>query len=175
MRSREIALCGVLTAAAIVILLLGGLIPMATFCAPLLAMAVLLPVLSECGSRTAGAAYGATAILALLLVPDRELALVYVFFGWYPLLRPHIAALRSRLLRFICRLAVCNLLIVLLYGVVISLLGLGAAAELPASALLTAALVFGGNVTFLLMDLVLARLTLLWQRRIRRQFFKGST
>ena len=32
--SRRMALCGMLTALAVVILLLGGLLPLATFCAP---------------------------------------------------------------------------------------------------------------------------------------------
>ena len=83
-QSRKVALCGVLCGLAVVVLLLGGLFSLAVYCAPLLAMAVLLPVLEEYGPGTAGAAYGAVAILALLLVPDREAALVYVFFGWYP-------------------------------------------------------------------------------------------
>ena len=51
--SRRMALCGMLTALAVVILLLGGLLPLATFCAPVLAMAALLPVLEECGPRAA--------------------------------------------------------------------------------------------------------------------------
>ena len=44
-QSRKIALCGVLCGLAVVTLLLGGLLSVAVYCAPLLAMAVLLPVL----------------------------------------------------------------------------------------------------------------------------------
>ena len=95
-QSRKIALCGVSCALAVTLLLLGGILPLATFCAPMLAMAVLLPVRQECGTRMASAAYGAAAILALLLVADREAALIFVFFGWYPLVQPRILALRSR-------------------------------------------------------------------------------
>ena len=84
-QSRKIALCGVSCALAVTLLLLGGILPLATFCAPMLAMTVLLPVRQECGTRMASAAYGAAAILALLLVADREAALIFVFFGWYPL------------------------------------------------------------------------------------------
>ena len=68
MKSKQIALCGLLCALAVTLLLLGGVIPIATFCAPLLAMVILLPILEEYGPRTAAAAYGAAAILALLLV-----------------------------------------------------------------------------------------------------------
>ena len=56
-------------------------------------MGALLPVLEELGTKAAGTSYAAAAILALLLAPDRETAFVYLFFGWYPILRPRIAAL----------------------------------------------------------------------------------
>ena len=171
-QSRKIALCGVLCALAVVILLLGGLLAVAIYCAPLLAMAVLLPVLEEYGPGTAGAAYGAVAILALLLVPDRETALVYVFFGWYPLLRPRIAALPSLPVRLVCRLGVCGLSMFLLYGVTIRLLGLTAVTEELGGGWLTAALAAMGCAVFLLLDLALGRLTVLWRRKLRRRFFR---
>ena len=50
-KSTEIALCGMMTALAVVILCLGGLIPAATFCCPVLASLVLLPVMQRWGRR----------------------------------------------------------------------------------------------------------------------------
>lgn len=171
-QSRKVALCGVLCGLAVVVLLLGGLFSLAVYCAPLLAMAVLLPVLEEYGPGTAGAAYGAVALLALLLVPDRETALVYVFFGWYPILRPRIAALPSLPVRLVCRLGVCGLSMFLLYGVIIRLLGLTAVTEELGGGWLTAALAAMGCAVFLLLDLALGRLTVLWRRKLRRRFFR---
>ena len=171
-QSRKVALCGVLCGLAVVVLLLGGLFSLAVYCAPLLAMAVLLPVLEEYGPGTAGAAYGAVAILALLLVPDRETALVYVFFGWYPILRPRIAALPSLPVRLVCRLGVCGLSMFLLYGVTIRLLGLTAVTEELGGGWLTAALAVMGCAVFLLLDLALGRLTVLWRWKLRRRFFR---
>ena len=171
-QSRKVALCGVLCGLAVVVLLLGGLFSLAVYCAPLLAMAVLLPVLEEYGPVTAGAAYGAVAILALLLVPDRETALVYVFFGWYPILRPRIAALPSLPVRLVCRLGVCGLSMFLLYGVTIRLLGLTAVTEELGGGWLTAALAVMGCAVFLLLDLALGRLTVLWHRKLRRRFLR---
>ncbi|MDD3347698.1 hypothetical protein [Oscillibacter sp.] len=172
MKGREIALCGLLTALAETLLLLGGILPLATFCAPLLAMAVLLPVLEEYGCRAAAAAYGAAAILSLVLVADKETALVFVFFGWYPLLRPRIARLPSPLLRTAARLAVCTGLIAALYGLTLHLLGLTADLE-GGSRLMNCLLLVLGNATFLAMDVVLARLTLLWHTKLRRRFFRA--
>ena len=170
MSGRQIALCGVLSALAAAVLALGGVIPAATFCAPVLAMAALLPVLEECGPRPAGTAWIAVSLLALILDPDREAALVYLFFGWYPLLRPQIARLPFGLLRLAARLAVCSAACFLLYGVVWHILGLpdGFGAIRGFWALMLAL----ANTTFLIFDRALEQITLLWRRRLRRHFFR---
>ena len=124
MRARPLALCGVLAALAAALLALGGILPGMVFCAPILAMGVLLPVLEELGPKAAGTAYAAVSILALLLSPSRETAFVYLFFGWYPILRPKIAALPFRALRVLARLAVCSASALLLYGLALRVLGL---------------------------------------------------
>lgn len=171
MRSREMALCGVLCALAAVLLTLGGVVPIATFCAPMLAMAALLPVLEEYGPRWAGTAWIAVSLLALALDPDREAALVYLCFGWYPLLRPRIAKLPSRPVRTAVRIAVCTGVCFLLYGVIWRVLGLPV--DSAVSGIFGAILLALANVTFLLLDRALERLTLLWHRRFRRRFFRG--
>lgn len=171
MRARPLALCGVLAALAVVLLCLGGVIPGAAFCAPILAMAVLLPVLEELGPRAAGTAYAAVAILALLLVPDRETAFVYLFFGWYPILRPKIAALPSRPLRVLARVAVCSAAALLLYGLVLRLMGL-TADLLDSVWYVNAALLAAGIVVFLLTDATLARLTGVWHWKLKKYLYR---
>jgi len=170
-RARPLALSGVLTALAVALLCMGGVIPGMIFCAPILAMAVLLPVLEELGPKAAGTAYAAAAILGLLLSPNRETALVYVFFGWYPILRPKIAALPSRLLRLLARLAVCNAAALLLYGLVLRLMGL-TADLLEAAWYFNAALLAMGNVVFLLTDATLTRLTALWHWKLKKRLYR---
>lgn len=171
MRARALALCGVLAALAVTLLCLGGIIPAAMLCAPILAMAVLLPVLEELGPKAAGTVYAAVSILALLLVPDRETALVYLFFGWYPILRPRIAALPSRFLRVGARLLICSADILLLYGLVLRLMGL-TADLLENTRLLNLLLFLSGNVVFLLTDSTLARLTALWHWRLKKHLYR---
>lgn len=171
MKSREIALCGMLNALAVVLMNLGSLVPLATFCTPLLAMLVLLPVLEEYGPRMGWAAWVSVSILSLLLVTDRETALVYVFFGWYPMVRPKVAAIKSKVLRFGVKLLICNGLIFTLYGLVLRLMGL-TADLLDSTRLMNALLLILGNLVFFLMDLVLQRMTLVWTVKLRKRFFK---
>ena len=171
MRARPLALCGVLAALAVVLLCLGGVIPGAVFCAPILAMGVLLPVLEELGPKAAGTAYAAVSILALLLAPDRETAFVYLFFGWYPILRPKIAALPSRLVRLLARLAVCNAAALLLYGLILRIMGL-TEELLGAAWYFNAALLAMGNIVFLLTDSTLARLTRVWHWKLKKHLYR---
>ena len=83
-KSRKMALCGVLCALSTVCMLLGGIIPFATFCCPALAAALLTPLLFEAGDKMTLAAYAAVAVLSLLLCPDREAALIFAFSAIIP-------------------------------------------------------------------------------------------
>ena len=162
MKSKQIALCGLLCALAVTMLLLGGILGIGMFAGP---------ILEEYGGKTAAAAYGAAAILALLLVPDRETALVFAFFGWYPLLRPRLDRIHSRPVRLLVKLAVCNTIIAVLYGLILRLMGL-TADLLDASHWMNLLLLLLANVTFLVMDRALERLTILWHRKLRKRFFR---
>ena len=171
MRARALALCGVLTALAAVLLCLGGILPGMVFCAPILAMGVLLPVLEELGPKAAGTTYAAAALSGLLLSPNRETAFVYLFFGWYPILRPKIAALPSRPLRVLARLAVCNAAALLLYGLILRIMGL-TEELLGAAWYFNAALLAMGNIVFLLTDSTLARLTRVWHWKLKKHLYR---
>lgn len=172
-KCHEIAFCGVSAALGTVLLLLGGLVPGATYCAPVLGMLPLLPVLSEYGRRSALGVYGVTALLALLLAPDKELAGVYLFLGYYPVLRPALERLHSRLVRLICKLAVFNAAVLALYFLLLRVLGLDMLETefTEYSIPFLIALLGGGNLVFLLLDRALGQLMLLWRYRLRRLFF----
>ncbi|WP_312941898.1 hypothetical protein [Oscillibacter sp.] len=172
-QSHEIALCGVTAALGTVLLTLGSIIPGATYCAPLLGMLTLLPVLSERGPRPALSVYAVTTVLALLLAPNKESALVYLLLGYYPVLRPVLDRLRLRFMRLLCKLAVFNAAVAVLYFL-LRAVGLDVLNTELAGCLkpLSAAFLLGANLTFLLIDRVLGQMTLLWQCHLRKLFFR---
>ena len=86
--ARTMALCGVFAALAVVIMSMGTLIPIATFVCPMLCMMILQIVLRFCGSRLAWTWYAAVALLSVLLAPDKESAAVFLFLGYYPIVKP---------------------------------------------------------------------------------------
>ena len=152
----RMALGGVLAAVAVVIMSLGGLIPVATYVCPMLCAVLLQVVLMTCGKRVAWAWYGAVAILSLLLVSDREAAWVFVFLGYYPLVKPW---LDRRKLPFLWKGLLFNGSVLILYTLLLSVLGLP---ELQSEfagmgRVLLILLVVIGNVSFFLLDRVLEK------------------
>ncbi len=87
-KSYQMALGGVLAALAIVIMMLGGLIPLATYVCPMLCALLLFFVKNFCGTRIGWTWYVAVSILSLLLSPDKEAAAVFIALGYYPILQP---------------------------------------------------------------------------------------
>lgn len=84
----RVAFCGLITALGAALMLLGGVMVIATYAAPLVASALLLPVLIEYRSGPAWLVWLATALLSLILGADKEAAFFYLFIGYYPILKP---------------------------------------------------------------------------------------
>lgn len=150
------ALGGVLAALAVVIMSLGGLIPTATFVCPMICCIILEMVRRLCGVRVAWAWYGAVAILGLLMGPDKEAAAVFVFLGYYPILKPVFD--RSRL-SVLWKLLFFNAVILAMYWLLMNLFGMAELAEDWAELgfVMTAVMLVLGNVTFFMLDVVLGR------------------
>ena len=157
-----VALGGVLAALAVVIMSMGTLIPVATYVCPMLCAVLLKVVLNACGKRIAWAWYGAVAILSLLIGPDKEAAAVFVFFGFYPIIKPKFD--KSRL-KWLWKLLYFNILILLMYSLLIHIFGMAELAEewQELGFVMTAVMLVLGNVTFLLLDRVLSRN--IWRRK----------
>lgn len=85
--AKSVALGGVLAALSVVIMTMGGVIPIATYVCPMLCSIVLLLVKLTCGKRIGWAWYFTVSILSLLLSPDKEAAAVFLAMGYYPLIQ----------------------------------------------------------------------------------------
>ena len=167
--SRRMALTGVLCALAVVVMMMGGLIPLATFCCPAIAALVLIPIFVECGEKTAWAAWAAVAMLGLMLCPDKEAALLFVFIGYYPILRWRLEQIRRAPVRLLAKLGVFNLAVVAMYALCIFVFRLEQVLSdyREMGLMLTAACLLIGNFTLLLYDRLLGVLTRLYVERLR--------
>ena len=174
-KSWAMAYCGIVAALCVALMLLGAVIPIAMFIAPAVAGFLIATVCVECGRTMALTAYAAVSLLAVLFVPDKEVALIFVFLlGYYPLAKPWFERIRPAALRGLAKLALCNGAVLAMYGLVFLLVPAGSISQelratATAAALATLAM---GNVAFLLYDRALHNMLLMyklvWQPKLHK-------
>ena len=145
-----------MAALAVVIMSLGGLIPVATFVCPVLCMMILAFVVKMCGQRIGWAWYGAVSILSMLLGPDKEAAAVFLFLGFYPIVKDKLDRMK---LGLVLKLLLFNGAILIMYTLLIYLFGMAqiAAEYQEMGMVMTVVMLMLGNVTFFLLDKTLTR------------------
>lgn len=151
-----VALGGVLAALAVVIMSMGTLIPVATYVCPMLCALLLKVVFAACGRRIAWAWYAAVGILSALMAPDKEAAAVFVFLGYYPIVKPRLDRTR---LPWLWKGLLFNGATLGMYRLLTGLLGMeqiGAEFAEMGTILLLLTLILG-NITFFLLDMLLGR------------------
>ena len=167
--SVKIAFCGLITALSVTLMLAGGLIPVATYCVPMAAGLLLLPVMLEFGKATAWTTFAATALIAILLGIDKEAAFFYLFIGYYPLIKWELDRIRNRALRIACKLALFSISMIAMYLILGYLLNMNAilAEFSEMGAALTALLLVLYNLCMLLYDRLLMPMIFLYAQRIK--------
>lgn len=153
-QSKKMALGGVTAALAVVIMSLGTLIPVATYACPTLCMLLLARLLPYFGKRISWAWYGAVALLSLLLAPDKEAAAVFLFLGYYPIVKP---LLDKTKLKLLWKLLLFNVSALFMYFMLINVLGLREITQEfeEIGTILSLVLLLLGNVVFFSMDRIL--------------------
>lgn len=154
--SRRIAVGGMMAALAVVLMAMGGMIPVATFVIPMLCMFLLRFVYGSCGRRIAWAWYGAVALLGLLFCPDKEAAAVFAALGYYPIVKPKLDKAR---LPWLWKGLLFNGTVLILYWLLLNLFGLQQVVQdfEEIGTIMTVILLVMGNLVFLLIDILLGR------------------
>lgn len=168
-KTKTIALCGVLAALATALLFLGGTLPFAAIACPVLASLVLIPVYAETGWKWGLVWYLTVAILGLLLAPEKEAAILFAFFGCYPILRKWVGRLRSKVLQWALKLLYVNLAVLAAYALMIFVFRMEAIAQEYAQMqlYLLIALLLLANLSFVIYDLLIGRLEIYYHVRLR--------
>lgn len=174
-KSRRMALCGMMAALAVTVMLLGGVIPLATFCCPMIASLALLPIYAEAGRKWTLMTYVAVAALGMMLCPDKEAALLFVFLGYYPALKPALDRIANKPLRIAAKLGVFNAAAGAMLAVIAFVLNMQAVMAEYAAMGIVGCIVFAAlaNVSMLMYDRMLLLMFALYIRKLRPTLMGG--
>lgn len=168
-QSSRIAFCGLMAALSVVLMLSGGLIPIATYCVPMMAGILLLPIMVEYGKKSAWTTFAAVSLVVLLLGIDKEAAAFYLFFGCYPLIKCEIDQIRNKLFRFLIKLFVFNTALLAMYALLGLVLNMDALVQefLVMGPWLLLLFILFFNLCLFLFDRLLVPLIILYVHKIR--------
>jgi hypothetical protein len=174
-QTRRVAVSGMMVALATAILLMGGVIPAATFAGPALAGLLLIPVLAEGGRRMALGAWLAISALSLMLCADKEAALLFAFLGWYPPMKFSLDARLPGWKGLPVKLLLWNACAGAMAALIFFVLRMDQviAEYREMSRAMLAVFILLANATLLLYDRLLNIMAILYVRKLRPKLFKG--
>lgn len=97
MRKTKItAVCGMMTALSVVLMFITTFVPVAVYILPIATGLIVGFICEATDVKWALGVFFSTALLSFVLLTDKEAAFTYaVFFGYYPLIKPHIEKLQK--------------------------------------------------------------------------------
>lgn len=171
--SSKTAIGGVIAALSIVLMFLTSVIPSMTYALPAAAGILLVIVVIEVDKKWAVGVYTVVSILSILLIADKEAAVMYImFFGYYPILKAVFEKHFNQILSWVFKLLVFNAAMVIAFLIVTYVFHIPFE-EMETYGKSAAFILLGaGNLVFVIYDFALSNLIKLYNFRWRRHFRK---
>lgn len=162
---KKIVVAGVLAALSVIILYLGCAIEVLDLTMSAIVSLLVVVIVIEMGYKYAWLTYIATAILSILLLPQKSPAIFYAcFMGFYPIIKSYLERINSALARWIIKLVVGNAALALMF----ILMSLFLPDEFEGGWLMLVTYLLG-IIAFLMYDVALSKLITLYFVRIRER------
>lgn len=118
--SYKISLGGIISALSILFMFCTGFMPLLAFVIPAFVGAMSIILYVEISTKWAVLTYVVISLLSMFITPDKEAALIYIMFmGFYPIVAEYINKLGSSVLKWIIKLIIYNVMIILYYQLII--------------------------------------------------------
>ncbi len=171
-KTGKIAVGGIISALSISFMFLTAVLPFFTYVFPICAGILMIVVNEELGRIWGISVYFTVSILSILIVADKEAALIYIaFFGYYPIIKEKIERL-NKALAYIIKLLIFNASTTISYYLMIKLFGLSAE-EFNEFGKYTIPILLGlANILFFLTDWLLNILISLYKKQFQARFHK---
>lgn len=172
-KTKRIALCGVVSALSLVLMLLAGVLPTSSYSLAALAGVVLMLVIAEFGPKTAASVFFCVAALSFLLVADKEVMMLFVcFLGWYPIAKSGLDKIRPWWLGYLCRFAIFALSVTAFYFSVTRLFGIRFEMDEGMFRVGAGLMIVMVIVAFIVYDIAISKLFLLYELKLRQKLHK---
>lgn len=166
--TKSVALAGMLSALAVVFLLLGSIVELLDLSAAAMASLVVMAALIELGKGWACGVYAVSALLSLLLFPQTATVAFALFLGYYPILKVFLDRIKPGFLQYAVKLLCFNAFLLVTFWLIKTLIG--ADSEWLSGSLW--ALFLLGNATFAMFDFALAKLAVFYIVKIKNRMRK---
>lgn len=170
-RSFRAAFGGIIAALSVVLMFMTGLLPSLTYAVPAVCGALLMAAVIEINSGFGAVIYVAVSILSLLMVADKEAAVMYAaFFGYYPILKGFIERIKNTVVTWVLKYIVFNAAVVSAYFVLakVFLIPFEGYGEDFLGKFALPLLLILANIVFALYDIALTRLVTAYLQRWRK-------
>lgn len=105
-------------------MILVGVMPFLYLTIPMIAGALMTIIVVEVNKSWALLTYAEVSILSLFITPDKEAALIFILlFGYYPIIKESIEKVKSKVIKFLIKFIIFNIVAVVDYQLTIHLLG----------------------------------------------------
>lgn len=120
----NIAYCGIAVALSVVIML-AALIPSMTYVLPAVSGICIWTISEQINKKWGLLAYGASAALCFMIIPEFEADLFYLFFfGYYPLIKEMIDGIKPKALSLLAKFGVFNVSVVIAFFILSKIMNL---------------------------------------------------
>lgn len=154
-----------LAALQLVLMYMGSVMPSWKLALTALAGIINAAVLIECGAVSSVLSFAVVGVLGAVMLPQKSIALLYiVFFGYYPLIKSLAERTKSRIVEWSVKVVVFNFACVICWAA----LRFGFITDIALPDIALVLLWLGLNAVFVIYDMGLSKLIMLYVQRIHR-------
>lgn len=124
------------------------------------------------GLSSAVISFVSTSLLSLLLVPDKECALMYIFFfGYYPIILDAVNKIKAPILKWLIKFAIFNVMISLCQIVLVYVFGIPFISDGEGKYFIIIFVILM-NLLLIIYDLLISKMKILYEHRIEKMLKK---
>ena len=170
-QSSKCALGGITAALSLVMMISVAIVPFMTYALPAIAGALTVFMVVEVDKKWASGVYAAVAILGMFLVPEKEVAVMYLaLFGYYPIVKALIESKIPAVVCWLLKIILFEITMVVSYILMIKFMGVTIDEMDTLGKLAIPILLGAGTLAFIIYDFALTRLVSIYTRNWRKHF-----